>query len=86
MKLADLTKSVPEAPTNVRLPIELSTPVHCKCGGKAFQPVHHFRHLSEVVSPTGKELFIGLDGMICTSCKTFYYGPEELKGGRKSEG
>ena len=51
----------------------------CKCGGKYFLPVIAFRSCPGLANPTGKDIILTEQGLMCVSCRTCYSGPEGLQ-------
>ena len=54
---------------NVQVDLSSATGVACeKCGNDIFQQGYYVKRLSEILSPTGKEMIIPVQILQCTSC------------------
>lgn len=71
----------------MRIDLKDATWVECSKGNKIFEAKLLFKRVSPLISPTGKEEFIPLETIVCTTCgkiPKFFYDqvkdiPEELK-------
>jgi len=55
--------------TNINVnPSDLKDIVCGECGGKYFRPVHAFKRLSALISPSGKEQIVPIPVYRCDEC------------------
>lgn len=73
----------PKEGTPVRIDRSLTRPMYCKCGCKAFLAITTFRFCPAIGNPTGQEIIIPEQGIMCTACRTIYNHPSELQNARE---
>ena len=55
-------------PTGQQLDPAKTTAITCKCGNFTFVHAAFLRHVSAIVSPTGKEGIVPMPTLVCNAC------------------
>jgi len=62
-----MTKQDPMQQT-ITVDLSTATTISCTCGGEIFVPAFRIKRLSALLSPSGQEMIIPVQTLICIKC------------------
>jgi len=65
-----MNKQDPSLQQTITVDLSNATPIKCTCGGDIFIPAFRVKKLSALLSPTGQEMVIPVQTLICIQCNS----------------